>query len=164
MATSKKKSTPTKASKKAPKAKAPEAAEAKAPEAEAAAEPAPAPEPVRFERDKPKRGDEEAKQIRVLLKKAEKALEQVSEVIDTFEPGPERAVKNAIKRLAQELDALKPPEPRRCKEYKRALALARKGEMGIHPDDIMKYCRCAECHDLREKAGLSHPPAPRAAS
>lgn len=161
MATSKKKSNPAKAAKKAPKAPPAEAPAAPDPAAPA---PDPSPEPMRFERDNPKRSDDEAKLIRAALKKAEKAIEQINEVLDQFEPAPDRSVKNALKRITQELDALKPPEPRKCKEYKRALGLARKGEMGIHPDDIMKYCRCSECHELREKAGFSHPPAPRAAS
>lgn len=164
MATSKKKKSKSQKAPAAPKSEAKVEAAAKDPEGSAApAAEAPA-EPTRFERDKPKRSEDEAKQIRVLLKKAEKALEQIDAVLGAFEPAPERSVKNAMKRLAQEIDALKPPEPRRCKEYKRAITLARKGEMGIHPDDVMRYCRCSECHDLREKAGLDHPLAPRAAS
>lgn len=158
------------AAKAAPEAKAPDA-EAKAPDADAKAEPAPeappepepepAPEPVKFAREADKRPEDEEKAIRALLKKGHKALETLEEVLGSFEPGPERPVKNALKKIAEELDALAPPEPRKCKEYKRAIALARKGEMGIHPDDVMRFCRCSECHALREKAGIPHPLAPK---
>lgn len=141
-------------------ATAPElAAPAPTPDPEPAA-PAPAPEPQVFLRVAESREPDEDKAIRALLKKGEKALETFEEVMAGFEPGPERAVKNALKRLAEELEGLRPPEPRKCKEYKRALALARKGEMGIHPDDVMKFCRCEECAALRAKAGVEHPPPP----
>jgi hypothetical protein len=161
-----------KKSKKPPKAKAAPAAEVP-PAPDPAPEPEPTPEPeVQAEPEAPaapqvflreveQRDPGEEKAIRALLKKGEKALEAFEEVMASFDPGPDRAVKKALERLAEELEALKPPEPRQCKEYKRAIALARKGEMGIHPDDVMKYCRCEECTALREKAGVDHPPAPR---
>jgi len=131
------------------------------PEAEAAPEPEPEPEIVKFERGADKRSEDEEKAIRGVLKKGHKAIEALEEVLAHFEPGPDRAVKNALKKLTEELEALAPPEPRKCKEYKRAIALARKGEMGIHPDDVMRFCRCSECHALREKAGVPHPLVPK---
>ena len=155
-----------KKSKRPAKAKAAPAAELPAPPAPDP-EPAPAPEPEPpaapqvFLREAEQRDPEEDKAIRALLKRGEKALEAYAEVLASFEPGPGRAVKNALERLAEELESVKPPEPRKCKEYKRAIALARKGEMGIHPDDVMKYCRCEECTALREKAGVDHPPEPK---
>ncbi len=120
----------------------------------------PMPEPIRLPRvpDEP-RTEEEDKAIRSMLRRGEKALDIVQEIFDTFEPGPGRAVVNAMKRVADELETLRPPKPRKCKEYKRALGLARKGEMGIHPDDIVRYCRCEECQALRAKDGMEHPPS-----
>ncbi|MCB9646507.1 MAG: hypothetical protein H6730_07910 [Deltaproteobacteria bacterium] len=160
MATEKKSKKPAKA-KAAPAPEPADPTPPPAPEPEAAPEPEEPPAPQVFLRDAEARDPEEEKAIRGLIKKGEKALEAFEEVLACFEPGPERAVKNALKRLAEELDALKPPEPRKCKEYKRALALARKGEMGIHPDDVMKYCRCEECTALRAKAGVDDPLTPR---
>lgn len=124
---------------------------------EAAAEPV----SPRYPREATKLEPDDERAIRGLLKKGAKALDTITEVLESFEPGPERPVKNALKKLAEELEALQPPEPRKCKEYKRALAMAKKGEMGIHPDDVMRFCRCGECATLREKAGVAHPPAPR---
>lgn len=161
MAAKRKPKASKKAAPKPPEAEAPPAEPAAEPEPEAPAEPEPAPEPVVYAREADKRPEDEEKAIRGLLKKASKALETIEEVFASFEPGPERPVKNALAKIAGEIDALKPPEPRKCKEYKRAIALARKGEMGIHPDDVMRFCRCSECHVLREKAGMDHPLAPK---
>jgi hypothetical protein len=120
----------------------------------------PVPEPIRLLRVPTEpRSEEEDKAIRSMLRRGEKALEIVQEIFDTFEPGPGRAVVTAMKRVADELETLRPPKPRKCKEFKRALGLARKGEMGIHPDDIVRYCRCEECQALREKEGMEHPPS-----
>ncbi len=96
-----------------------------------------------------------AKQQRVLLKRGSKAVEALTEVFEALEVTEE--VNASLELMQQVLKRFEPPPPRKCKEYKRALALARKGMAGIHPDDVMKYCRCEECHLLREDQSVEHP-------
>lgn len=114
---------------------------------------APAQEPA--EEPSEETAEDLAKQQRVLLKRGSKAVEALTEVFEALEVTEE--VNASLELMQQVLKRFEPPPPRKCKEYKRALALAKKGMAGIHPDDVMKYCRCEECHLLREDQSVEHP-------
>lgn len=70
------------------------------------------------------------------------------------------AAGNAFERLEDLLGSLelfRPPELRRCKEFRRAWARKERGIMGIRPEDVALYCRCPECTEIRGRLKLEQP-------
>ncbi len=102
--------------------------------------------------------DEAEKAARTALKKGQKALELLREAFCALGAEKDAALEALFRELNQRLEELGPPEPRKCKEYRRALVILQKGGIGIHPDDVVRFCRCEECENLRDKMGLTHPP------
>lgn len=100
--------------------------------------------------------DQHAEQRRQ-VRRALKVIEQLREVFGALGAADRPEVAAIIGALEKELDALKPPDPRRCKEFLRAVGRARKGLVGIAPEDVVLYCRCFECTTLRTKLGLTQP-------
>jgi hypothetical protein len=90
------------------------------------------------------------------VRRAEKALDTLKEALAAL--GAE--VPQEIAAIERAIEALRPPEPRRCKEYLRALSRSKKGILGIPPEDVVLYCRCQECRDLRVKLGMEQPEGP----
>jgi hypothetical protein len=105
--------------------------------------------------------DELAKRHRTAIRRGRAALTALAQAFRELGVGEEALVSGHLADLGTRLDSLQPPPPRTCKEFRRARALARQGMMGIHPDDVVRYCPCVECHGLRESLGLPHPLAPR---
>lgn len=86
-----------------------------------------------------------------------KAVEQMREIFANLGAQERPEINGLLESLEHELDALKPPDPRRCKEYLRAVARSKKGLLGIAPEDVALYCRCPECSALRAKTGAAQP-------
>lgn len=105
--------------------------------------------------------EEEAKPKRAAARRGFALVETLGEIFAFLGAGEDTDVAAALEGVRSQLDRHQPPAPRTCKEHKRALALAKKGLMGIHPDDVLRFCRCEECHGLREKAGMEHPLEPK---
>ncbi len=102
-----------------------------------------------------------ARRQRAALRRGRAALESLAGALDELGAREDPRAAAALAELAQRLDGLAPTPPRACKEYRRALALARLGQMGMHPEDVLRFCACGECRGLREARGIPHPPAPR---
>lgn len=103
--------------------------------------------------------EEQAKHQRGALRRGRAALTALARAFDDL--GSTDLVAQALAELGARLDTFEPPLPRMCKEYRRARVLARQGLMGIHPEDVFRYCACPECYLLREDRGLPHPLAPK---
>jgi hypothetical protein len=102
--------------------------------------------------------DEEAQnERRRLVKRAQKALEAARAVYADLGIAERPSVLAMFTALDAEAEREKPPEPRRCKEYLRAVTRAKKGLMGISPDHVVFYCRCVECTAIRAKERLVQP-------
>lgn len=100
-----------------------------------------------------------AAELRRKIRRAERAIELVREAFAELGAAELPGVVERLAGLESELDRLRPPEPRKCKEYLRAAARARKGIMGIDPELVVYYCRCFECATLRAKHKLEQPQA-----
>lgn len=100
-----------------------------------------------------------AAELRRKIRRAERAIELVREAFAELGAAEAAGVVERLAGLESELDRLRPPEPRKCKEYLRAAARARKGIMGIDPELVVYYCRCFECATLRAKHKLEQPQA-----
>jgi hypothetical protein len=100
-----------------------------------------------------------AAELRRKIRRAERAIELVREAFAELGAAELPGVIERLAGLESELDRLRPPEPRKCKEYLRAAARARKGIMGIDPELVVYYCRCFECATLRAKHKLEQPQA-----
>jgi hypothetical protein len=74
-----------------------------------------------------------AAELRRKIRRAERAIELVREAFAELGAAELPGVIERLAGLEGELDRLRPPEPRKCKEYLRAAARARKGIMGIDP-------------------------------
>lgn len=92
--------------------------------------------------------------LRQSARKGFRAIEVLREVY-TLLGAEDDEVTKLLAPVEERLEALKPPEKRKCKEYKRALTRARKGLVGIDPDEVVLYCACRECKAIREKQGLA---------
>lgn len=99
--------------------------------------------------------DEELKNRRTAAKRGKKLLEALSEVFATLDA--DTSMLEAVQGLEVVLDRLNPPDLKRCKEYVRALKRSQKGLPGIDPEDVVLYCSCAECRDVRDRFGLDQP-------
>jgi hypothetical protein len=125
--------------------------------------PPPPPAPVRAapaaKRVDPR--EEAVKQRRASVRRGRTALAALGAALGELGAREDAAIASALAALGERLDALTPPLPRACKEYRRAVLLAREGAMGMHPDDVVRFCGCVECQGLREDRGIPHPPAPR---
>ncbi|MBI2372421.1 MAG: hypothetical protein HYV07_00345 [Deltaproteobacteria bacterium] len=55
------------------------------------------------------------------------------------------------------IELFRPPELRRCKEFRRAWARKERGQIGIRPEDVALYCRCTECGEIRARLKLEQP-------
>lgn len=91
------------------------------------------------------------------VRRAERAIELVREAFAELGAADAPGVVERLAALESELDQHRPPEPRKCKEYLRASARAKKGLMGIDPELVVYYCRCFECATLRAKNKLEQP-------
>ena len=105
----------------------------------------------------PELESQEDAERRKLIKKAQKALEALKESLGELQLLGSSKTLEALAAIESEIDAKKPPEPRRCKEYLRAFSRAKKGLLGIAPEHVVLYCRCFECSALRAKEGLEQP-------
>lgn len=106
-------------------------------------------------------GDAE-KVARANVQRGLRAVAQVRSAFEALGAADKPEVVALLEKLEGELDALRPPDPRKCKEYLRAVSRERKGLIGIRPEDVVRYCRCPECTLLRMKMGLEHPSGPTA--
>jgi len=100
--------------------------------------------------------DEKA-ELRRNIRRVERAIELVRETFSALGAGDAPGVVERLAGLEAELDSLRPPEPRKCREFLRASLRARKGLMGIDPELVVLYCRCFECATLRAKLRLEQP-------
>lgn len=91
------------------------------------------------------------------VRRAERAIELVREAFAELGAAEDPGVVERLAALEGELDKHRPPEPRKCKEYTRAAARAKKGVIGIDPEMVVYYCRCFECATLRAKNKLEQP-------
>lgn len=91
------------------------------------------------------------------VRRAERAIELVREAFADLGAAEDPGVVERLAALEGDLDKHRPPEPRKCKEYTRATARARKGIIGIDPELVVFYCRCFECATLRAKNKLEQP-------
>lgn len=91
------------------------------------------------------------------IKKGQKTMEALRETFVELGADGDPNIVALLAQLDQHLERLKPPEPRKCKEYLRALSRAKKGLLGIAPEHVVLYCRCFECTSLRAKEGLEQP-------
>ncbi len=91
------------------------------------------------------------------IRRVERALELVREAFAELQAADAPGVVEHLAGLEAQLDALRPPEPRKCREYQRATLRAKKGLMGIDPELVVLYCRCFECATLRAKNKLEQP-------
>jgi hypothetical protein len=91
------------------------------------------------------------------VKKGQKTMEALRETFVELGADGDPNIVQLLAQLDQHLERLKPPEPRKCKEYLRALSRAKKGLLGIAPEHVVLYCRCFECTSLRAKEGLEQP-------
>ncbi|MCC7382421.1 MAG: hypothetical protein IT384_11355 [Deltaproteobacteria bacterium] len=94
------------------------------------------------------------------VKKGLKTVEGLRELFKALGADPRPEIAALLSGLEDELEALRPPEPRKCKEFLRALGRAKKGLMGVSPEDVALYCKCAECTALRARQGLQQPAGP----
>lgn len=99
--------------------------------------------------------DEELKNRRAAAKRGKKLLETLNEVLVTLDA--DAATLDAVLTLDRVLDRLTPPDLKKCKEYVRALKRSQKGLPGIDPEDVVLYCNCGECRDVRDRFGLDQP-------
>ncbi|MFO0723956.1 MAG: hypothetical protein U1E65_09255 [Myxococcota bacterium] len=105
----------------------------------------------------PELENQEDVERRRLIKKAQKNMEALRETLGELELLGSPKTLESLAALDAEIESKKPPEPRRCKEYLRALSRAKKGLLGIAPEHVVLYCRCFECSALRAKEGLEQP-------
>lgn len=96
-------------------------------------------------------------ELRRKLRRVERAIELVRECFGELDAASRPGVLDHLAGLERELDELRPPEPRKCREYARASLRAKKGLMGIDPELVVLYCRCFECTTLRAKLKLEQP-------
>jgi hypothetical protein len=96
---------------------------------------------------------EEEKLKRAAARKGFRALEGLRAVLETLGSTAEE-ITELTQVLEDRIEALKPPDRRKCKEYKRAVNRAKKGTIGIDPEEVVLYCSCRECREIREKQGL----------
>jgi hypothetical protein len=101
--------------------------------------------------------DASAAEQRKRVRRAERAIELVREAFAELGAAEAPGVAERLAALEQELDQHRPPEPRKCKEYLRAQARAKKGIIGIDPELVVFYCRCFECATIRAKNKLEQP-------
>lgn len=99
--------------------------------------------------------DEELKNRRAAAKRGKKLLEALHEVLATLDA--DTSTLELVQGLDPVLDRLNPPDLKKCKEYLRALKRSQKGLPGIDPEDVVLYCSCAECRDVRDRFGLDQP-------
>lgn len=99
--------------------------------------------------------DEELKNRRAAAKRGKKLLEALTEVLTTL--NADAPTLDAVQNLDRVMDRLNPPDLKKCKEYVRALKRSQKGLPGIDPEDVVLYCSCAECRDVRDRFGLDQP-------
>jgi hypothetical protein len=104
--------------------------------------------------------EDDGSERRRQLKKAHKALESLRGALAEIGAGTKTEVAALLSALEDEIEALRPAEPRKCKEYQRALGRAKKGLLGVSPEDVALYCRCAECTSLRAQRGMAQPAGP----
>lgn len=110
--------------------------------------------------DDPEASDRET---RALVQRGLRALDGVRAAFAAL-GATDEAVGALLAKVEVELNARRPPEPRRCKEYLRSVAREKKGLIGISPEDVALYCRCPECSGIRDRLGVElgagRPPAP----
>lgn len=99
--------------------------------------------------------DEELKTRRAAAKRGKKLLETLTEVLTTLDA--DASAFDEIKTFERMMDRLTPPDLKKCKEYVRALKRSQKALPGIDPEDVVLYCSCAECRDVRDRFGLDQP-------
>ena len=99
--------------------------------------------------------DEELKNRRLAAKRGRKLVEGLTEVLETLDA--DSSAREALAEFDRMLDRLTPPDLKKCKEYVRALKRSQKGLPGIEPEDVVLYCNCGECRDVRDRFGLDQP-------
>ncbi len=101
--------------------------------------------------------DEADAEKRREVRRGHKAIETLREIFAALEVKEIEAVNGLLAAVGVQLDALRPPDKRRCKEYLRAVGRSKKGLLGISPEDVVLYCRCEECSVLRLKLNVTQP-------